>query len=114
MSVRVTLARLGPGRPRLSARRCCARERRPALLKHLPEYHPAAMAPLFRAELRLGDPRFAAAVASCWNFGSGRTVRQIQRILDEAKNLRSDGPFRPATRARKRAIGKGRSDSARR
>ena len=55
------------------------------LLEHLLEYHTTTMAPLFLAELALGDLRFAKAVASCSNFGNRRTKRRIQRIIDEGK-----------------------------
>ena len=55
------------------------------LLEHLLEHHTTRMAPLFLAELNLGDFRSAKAVASCWNFGNGRTKRRIQGMIDEAK-----------------------------
>jgi len=82
------------------------------LLEHLLQYHTARMGPLFRAELRLGDPRFAHAVASCWNFGSGRTVRRIQRVIDEA-NQRSNKALQPSSRARRKGKSRRPSRAAR-
>ena len=82
------------------------------LLEHLLEYHTTRMSALFLAELELGDRRFAHAVASCWNFGNGRTKRRIQGIIDEATR-RSNEALQPTSRARRTAQSKRRSRAAR-
>jgi hypothetical protein len=71
------------------------------LPEHLLQHHTISMTKLVRSELELGDPRFAAAVASCWNFGNGRKKRQIQEVIDQADRMR---PVRPwSSRPRHRA-----------
>lgn len=55
------------------------------LLEHLLQYHPKKMITRFRQELRGGDKRFADALDSCWNFGSGANEQKIQTLLDEAR-----------------------------
>jgi hypothetical protein len=82
------------------------------LLEHLLEYHTTRMAPLFLAELALGDRRFAQAVASCSNFGNGRTKRRIQRIIDEAKK-RSNEALPLTSRAQRTGKSTRRSRAAR-
>jgi hypothetical protein len=54
------------------------------LLEHLLQYHPKKMISGCRQELRRGDKRFADALESCWNFGSGANKHKIQKLLDEA------------------------------
>lgn len=54
------------------------------LLEHLLQYHPKKMIPRFTQELRAGDRRFADAVSSCWNFGSGWSEPEIEKLLEEA------------------------------
>jgi hypothetical protein len=70
------------------------------LLEHLLEHHSDRMTRLFRAELERGDPRFADAVASCWNFGNSRTEQSIQEIIDEANSRRSNKALQPTSRPR--------------
>lgn len=76
------------------------------LLEHLLQYHTPRMASRFLAELDLGDLRFAKAVASCWNFGSGPTKRRIQRIIDEAAR-RANEALQPTSRKARRQKTKG-------
>jgi len=73
------------------------------LMEHLFEKHPVRMAPLFLAELKLGNRHFAKAVASCWTFGTARTKRRIQQVIDEAKRQSNTGLQPTASRAKNSA-----------